>query len=145
MKRVLIFSITVTIVAVVFILGIQYTTQAQREEGNPGMFDMKSQIMNELETSWTYLSLDMNITDEQLIKARLIYKESWIKYKELADKSEQESGDRETMQSVRAELDKFKSKRNEKLRDILSREEMQKLTEFESKSLGRNQRRIMLR
>jgi len=148
MKRVLITSTAIFFVAVIFILGVQYTTQAQREEGRPpmpGMFDMKSQIMSELETSWTYLSLDMNITDEQLIKARLIYQESWVKYKELAGKSEQESGDRETMQSVRSELDKYKSKRNEKLKDIFSKEEMQKLTEYENKSQGRNQRRMMPR
>jgi hypothetical protein len=137
MKRVLVLSIALTIVTAMLILGIQYTTQAQRPEGQPdmppGMSDTKTMITQELENSWTYLSLDLNVTDDQFIKARQVYQESWTKYKEIADKSEQESGDRETMQSVKAELDKLKAKRTEKLKDILSEEEIKKLTEYENK------------
>jgi hypothetical protein len=149
MKRVLVLSIALTMVTIVLILGIQYTTQAQRPEGRPdmppGMFDTKTIIMQELERSWAFLSLDMNITDEQFIKARKVYQESWIKYKEIADKSEQESGDRETMQAVKVGSDKLKAKRTEKLKDILSEEEMKKLTEYENKPQDQNQRRMMPR
>ncbi|MDQ1317286.1 MAG: hypothetical protein QG588_937 [Candidatus Poribacteria bacterium] len=149
MKRILVLSMALTMVTAILILGIQYTTQAQRSEERPdmfpGMFDTKTMIMQELERSWTYLSLDMNITDEQFIKARKVYQESWIKYKEIADKSEQESGDRETMQAVKVESDKLKAKRTEKLKDILSEEEMKKLTEYENKPQDRNQRRMMPR
>ena len=144
MKRFLIFSMAVILVT--FIFGIQYATQAQRPEGGPpGMFDTRTMIMQELESSWAYLSLDINITDEQLTKARQVYLESWVKYKELADKAEKESGDRETIQAVRSELNKLKPKRIEKLKDILSEEEMKKLTEFENKPQDRNQRRMMPR
>ena len=149
MKRVLVLSVALTVVTAILILGIQYTTQAQRPEGRPdmppGMFDTKTMIMQELERSWTYLSLDMNVTDDQFIKARKVYQESWTKYKEIADKSEQESGDREAMQAVKAELDKLKAKRTEKLKEILSEEEMKKLTEYENKPQVRNQRRMMPR
>ena len=149
MKRVLVLSMALTMVTAILILGIQYTTHAQRSEERldmpPGMFDTKTMIMQELERSWTYLSLDMNITDDQFIKARKVYQESWIKYKEIADKSEQESGDRETMQAVKVESDKLKAKRTEKLKEILSEEEMKKLTEYENKPQDRNQRRMMPR
>lgn len=150
MKRVLVLSAALISVAVILILGIQYTTQAQRPEGGPpgmpsGMSNAKTMMMSQLERSWTYLSLDMAITDEQLTKTRLIYQESWDKYKELADKVEQESDDREIMQSIKSEQDKIKAKRSEKLKDILSEEEMKKLTEYENKPQDRNQRRMMPR
>jgi len=136
-------------VTAMLILGIQYTTNAQRPEERPdmplGMSDTKTMIMQELERSWAYLSLDMNITDDQFIKARKVYQESWIKYKEIADKSEQESGDRETMQAVKVESDKLKAKRTGKLKEILSEEEMKKLTEYENKPQDREQRRMMPR
>jgi hypothetical protein len=149
MKRILVLSMALTMVTAMLILGIQYTTNAQRPEERPdmppGMSDTKTMIMQELERSWTYLSLDMNITDDQFIKARKVYQESWIKYKEIADKSEQESGDRETMQAVKVESDKLKVKRTGKLKEILSEEEMKKLTEYENKPQDRNQRRMMPR
>jgi hypothetical protein len=146
MKRVLILSAVLISIAVALILGIQYTTQAQRPEGGPpgmpGMFNAGTTMTSELERSWTYLTLDMNITDEQLTKARLIYQESWDKYKELTNKAEQESDDKEIMQSIKSEQDKAKAKRIEKLQDILSEEEMKKLTEYENKPQDRNQRRM---
>jgi hypothetical protein len=149
MRRVLVLSMVLIMVTAILILGIQYVTQAQRPEGQPDMppvmSDTKTMITQELERSWTYLSLDMDVTDDQFIKARRIYQESWTKYKEIANKSEQEADDRETMKTVKAEMDKLKAKRTEKLKDILSEEEIKKLTEYENKPQERNQRRMMPR
>ncbi len=114
--------------------------------GGPGgggmmmMANMQSALTLTTERSLAYLLLEMNITDEQLPKIRAIYQESWKAYKELAKKLETVGNDRDAMMGIRADADKIKEKRISKLKEILTADDMKKLTDYETKLNERPQR-----
>ena len=154
MKRVKRGSILITmcIVAVVLVtLGIQYSTQAQRpggqagradrQGGRPGgQFDVRSMMMGSLEKSWAYASFEMELTEPVLLKAKRIYKKNWDEQKKLADKMSDAMGDRDAMQKSRSDAEKLTTQRHEKLKDILSPPELEKLIKWEEEAQTRTRR-----
>jgi len=144
MKRLVVIS---SAIVFTIILAIAIIAQAPPGgmPGGPGggmmmMGGMQGALTLTMERSLAYLLLEMNIPDEQLPKIRAIYLESWKAYNELNKKLEQVGNDRDAMMGIRAEADKIKEKRIEKLKEILSADDMKKLTEYETKLAERPQR-----
>ncbi|HGE71232.1 TPA: hypothetical protein ENX78_10380 [Candidatus Poribacteria bacterium] len=144
MKRLIVIS---SAIVFTIILAIAIIAQAPPGgmPGGPGggmmmMGGMQSVLTLTMERSLAYLLLEMNVPDEQLPKIRAIYLESWKAYSELNKKLEQVGNDRDAMMGIRAEADKIKEKRIEKLKEILSADDMKKLTEYETKLTERPQR-----
>jgi len=111
--------------------------------GRPGGFDMKSMIMNSLESSWAYISFEMELDDAMMPKVRKVFKEQWDAQKKMAEEMGDSAGGGDPMQAMQemnSEVDKLKEKRNGKLKDILSTEEMEKFTKWE-KAQSQTQRR----
>ncbi len=143
MKR-LIVIFSVTLITVILAVALIAQAPPGGMPGGPGggmmMGAMQGALSLNMERSLAYLLLEMNIPDEQLPKIRAIYLESWKAYKELNEKLEQVGNDRDAMMGIRAEADKIKEKRIEKLKEILSADNMKKLTEYEAKLSERPQR-----
>lgn len=137
---------------IVFTIILAIAIIAQAPPGGPGgmpggpgggmmmMGAMQGALSLNMERSLAYLLLEMNIPDDQLPKIRAIYLESWEAYKKLNEKLGQVGNDRDAMMGIMAEADKIKEKRIEKLKEILSADDMKKLTEYETKLAERPQR-----
>jgi hypothetical protein len=84
-----------------------------------------------LEASWAQVSFELGVADEALSRARKAYQEAWAARKELMKKLEDARGDRNVMRSARADGDKLKSDLDDKLKDILTTEQLEKLAKWE--------------
>lgn len=148
MKRLIVISSAIVFTIILAIAIIAQAPPGGPPSGMPGgpgggmmmMGAMQGALSLNMERSLAYLLLEMNIPDEQLPKIRAIYLESWKAYKVLNEKLEQVGNDRDAMMGIRAEADKIKEKRVEKLKEILSADDMKKLTEYETKLTERPQR-----
>jgi len=142
MKRLIVISAAV-IFAVILVFGI--VAQGPPGGGGPGgaggpgggmmmtAANMQSALTLNTERSLAYLLLEMNIPDDQLVKIRAIYLESWKAYKELATKMEAAGTDRDAMTAIRADAGKISEKRIAKVKEILKADDMKKLTDYETK------------
>ena len=157
MKRGIIILGICIAVAVLIMFGIQRSTQAQGPgrmpggagggPGGPGggQFNVSSMILGNVQTSWAGLSFEVEgIDDAKLSKARKVYMEEWTELKKMAKDMEAAGGGMGSIQAIRGEADKLKAKRDEKLKDILSSDEMAALAKWEEANQrqmgGRRQR-----
>ena len=124
-------------VALLITLAIQHSTQAQRQGRQPGGAAGRpagGQLMMRtlpLEASWAQVSFELGVADEALPRARKAYQEAWAGRKVMMKKLDEASGDREVMRAVRTDGDKLKSDLDEKLKDILTAEQLEKLANWE--------------
>jgi len=154
MKRRVI-AITILICATFLTMtAIQYTTHAQesteqeadtgdrparpgrgeRSGGRSGRGANPAQMalrMLPLEAFWAQLSLNMDIDDEALVKARVIYKEAWKDRKGMIKAMTDAGGDREAMRGIRSTVEDIQAKMATKLQDALTSEEVKKFTVYE--------------
>jgi hypothetical protein len=154
MKRGIIILGICIAVAVLIMFGIQRSTQAQgpgrmggEGGGRPGggQFNVSSMILGNVQTSWAGLSFELEgVDDAKLSKARKVYMEEWKELKKMAKDMEAAGGGMGSIQAIRGEADKLKAKRDEKLKDILSSDEMAALAKWEAANQrqmgGRRQR-----
>lgn len=141
MKRGIIILGICIAVAVLIMFGIQRSTQAQgpgrmggEAGGRPGggQFNASARLLGSVQTSWAGLSFELEgVDDTKLSKARKVYMEEWKALKKMAKDMEEAGGGMGSMQAIRGESDKLKAKRDEKLKDILSSEEMAALDKWE--------------
>jgi len=129
------------------VLAVQHSTQAQRQGrpagapgGQPPAGQFMMQMLN-LESLWAQTSFELGVADEVLINARKIYQESWNERKKLIEKMGQASGDTDAMRTLRADAEKLRSNLDNKLKDVLTTEQMQKLAEWEKAARERMGRR----
>lgn len=131
-------------VAFLAVLAIQHSSQAQRPGGAgggatrqpPGGQAMMMRSLP-LESSWAYISFELGVADAELSKARKFYQEAWDGRKDLAKKMEESRGDRDVMRSARSDLDKLRADLDKKLKDVLTPEQLEKLTKWEEETRER--------
>lgn len=135
---------------------IQYTTHAQEEQeedtggrpGRPGMgrggrpggragrganpaqFALR---MLPLEAFWSQLSLNMDLDDEALVKARAVYKKAWKDRKGIIKTMSDAGGDRGAMRGIRSTVEDIQSEIATKLKDVLTPEQTEAFTNYEEK------------
>ena len=146
MKRRIMLSAMVISVAFLVTLAVQYSTQAQEEQGGDsgerrggGRMNMGQTVtrMLPLEASFAYISFEMKITDEALLKVRAVYQKAWTERKELAKKVNESgaSGDRggmrAAMRDMRSASEGIREEVAEKLQDILTPEQLEKFARWE--------------
>jgi len=141
MKRVFVAISIVLALAFVTLLIIQSLTEAQaqrqiqgergagRSMPAGGFSAMVGQILS-LPASWWQVSVEIGISDDQLIKARPIYKEAWKKGQDLRKERPQ---NREEMEKRLAEVKKINAELGEKLKDILTKEQFSQYEDWEKK------------
>lgn len=148
MKRV--FAATGIILALAFVtvLIIQNFTEAQppappRAERGTGMRmpaggfgAMIGQVLS-LPASWWHVSMEIGISDEQLLKARPIYREAWKKQQDLRKERPQ---NREEMQARLASAKELNTELGEKLKEILTEKQFSQYEEWEKKRQERLER-----
>ncbi|HGJ64713.1 TPA: hypothetical protein ENS27_04905 [bacterium] len=151
-KRTLILAICLGIVFILTItLWHEPQAQAPMEGGPPGgapnmMGGFREQMAITqalpLDSSWTFLSFEVELSDEALVKARKLYQDAWNQRKEkITDKMEELRGDPDAMSGLRTEAEKIWSNLKAKLNEILTPEQSEKLATWEKEN--KNQVRMM--
>jgi hypothetical protein len=97
---------------------------------NAGQFAMR---MLPLEALWAQVSLEMDLTDEALVKARAIYKKAWLDRKGIIKTMQDAGGDRNAMREIRSTVEDIQAEMATKLADVLTPEQMEKLKDYEEK------------
>ena len=153
MKRRIMLLVILICAAFLITLAVQYSTQAQdtgesqegdragrrgEDRGGRGARNMGQSVprMLPLEAWWAHMSFQMKISDEALVKSRQIFQKSWSKRTALVKKmGESEASDREAMreltQGARADIKAIKSKMDEKLKDVLTPEQLKKFSTYQ--------------
>jgi Spy/CpxP family protein refolding chaperone len=150
MKKKVLFPVIFALVALAAVLMVQHSTKAQDSPPGPpagGMPMGESMMVRSLplESSWAYISFELDVTNEALPKVRKLYQESWDSRKELIKKIDDARGDREAMQSLRGEAEKIKSDLEKKLEDVLTPEQAKKLKDWEEEMRQQLQERASRR
>jgi hypothetical protein len=143
MKRGTVFFALFLAFALLIVLVVQHSTQAQRQDRPARQFPRGRREITRslnLESSWAHLCFEMKIADEVLGKARKTYKEAWDKRAKLMKGLEEAGDDQEAANAARSEADKIKADMLAKLKDVLSSEEMKKLDEWEESQQQQRQR-----
>lgn len=153
MKRgIMILAVCMALAFLVTLL-IQQSTQAQfpggrgggpggMPGGGPGggrQFNMKSMMMGNIQSSWGYVSFELEVDDETLVKARKIYQKAWTEQSKLADDIEKAGGGMGSIQGAREEAQKSLAEVHNKLKEMLSPEQVEKLNEWEKKTQEQSQ------
>lgn len=148
MKRRTLLLVSCIGIALLIALALQHSTQAQRER-QPGQQGRQRQQMSPgqtmsrmlpLEASWAQISFELDVADDALPKVRKIYQEAWAGRKALVKKTEEASGDRQVMQSMRSDVQKLQSDIKKKLRDVLTAEQLEKLDQWEKENQAQTRR-----
>ena len=132
MRRGTILLLICVALVLVTALIIQRSTRAQA--GPPRRAGMLTQLLP-LESSWSYLCFELDVTDKQLPDIRKIYKESWNNRKKLIAKAAKSVGDRDAMAALRPDAEKLKADLDSKLKGVLTAEQLKKLAERERELL----------
>ena len=123
MKRKIAVLLVCMAVAIASILVIQHSTLAQNQaETNRAKRLAERQTLvraMDLESSWVYLSFELDTSDEALLWIRDIYKEAWEKRKEILKRVREARGDEEAMKKIGMEAEKLRREIKEELKDIL--------------------------
>jgi hypothetical protein len=141
MKRVFVVISIILALAFVTVLVMQSLTEAQSQKprqsergagrsvptGSAGA--MIGQILS-LPASWWQVSVEIGISDEQLVKARPIYQEARKKEQDLR---KERPKNREEMEKRLAEVKKINVELGEKLKDILTKEQFSQYEDWEKK------------
>lgn len=150
MRRKLVLLAAFVVIALVAL--VIYSTQAQQRQGGPpeggtpggaprqfsGQFLVRSLA---LETNWSQISLEMNVPNDTLIKAREAFQAAWTKRKAVAAKAEGASDDA-ARAALRTELDKIKTELDGKLKVILTAKQLEEYTKWEKENQARTQQRM---
>jgi hypothetical protein len=127
MKRV---TVIISIVLAIAIVGIAYQlTQAQRPQGGPGGFGgmraPAARAMQTVENTWAAIAFEVKVDSATLEKTRPPLQKAWDERKKLiTDSADDMQKIAEGMVKINAELD-------EKLKTVLTEEQMKKLSEWE--------------
>ncbi len=151
MKRKIIVLTMCIAIALLALLAVQQSTQAQRPGGGRPGGDRpgrpggggggRFRMPLALEESWAQISFELEgVTGEILSNARKAYQQAWKERKELVKKMQDAGGDREVMRSVMSDSQKIESDLNKKLQDILTLEQIEKLAEWKKQAQQRSQR-----
>lgn len=145
MRKGKVLLIVCAVAAIPIVAGIQQL-QAQRSAGGrPGGFggrNVAGMITGDLESSWAYVSFELGIENDALIKARKLYQKAWAEQAEVLKTIEKAGGGMGTIQAARAEVQKIIKDLHAKLVDVLSPEQMDKLNKWQAaKQQGSQQRR----
>lgn len=144
-------------IAFIFAMALWHSPEAQMppmgEGGGPGgppgeggmMGNFRAQMAITqalpLDSSWVVLSFDMDLSDEALVKARMLYQDAWNQRKEkILDKMEAARGDSEAMKALSSDAEKIWSTLRTKLNEILTPEQIEKFDKWEKES--KNQQRM---
>jgi hypothetical protein len=126
------FRITVimSVILVIAIVGVDYQiTQAQRPQRGPGGFGggraPAARAMQTVENTWAGIAFEVKVDNETLDKARMPLQEAWDARKELMKDS---AGD---MRIIAQGMVKINEALDEKLKTVLTEEQMKKLSEWE--------------
>ena len=153
MKRSITLLVIFICTAFLITLAIQHYTQAVGQEdtgatqegdrtgsrrgGDRGGRSMVQAVprMLPMEAWWAHLSFQMNVSDEALVKSRDIFQKSWNERTALVKKvRENDASDREAMreamQEVRSEIEGIRNKMDEKLKDVLTPEQLKKFNKY---------------
>ena len=155
MKRRIMLLVIFICAAFLVTLAIQYSTQAQqaqdtgarggrqggredRQSGRGARPSMGQSVprMLPLEAWWAHMSFQMNVSDEALVKGRDIFQKSWNERTALMKKmGESDASDREAMreamQGARSTIEGIRSKMDEKLKDVLTPEQLEKFSKYQ--------------
>lgn len=144
-KKLLIISSLVVALSIMFMF--QQMTQAQAPTGNrqagggafAGMM-MMMQILP-LESEWTYISFEIGVNDDALIKARKAFQDAWTKRKAVISKSDQNGDDANAKRAMKADLEKIKSELDAKLKGILTPKQLEDIAKWQKENQNRMKNR----
>lgn len=145
-RRIILLAICIGI-ALLVMLVIQHSTQAQRQArpgGGPGQPPAGRFMMMQtlpLESSWAHISFELGVADEVLPKVRKVYQEAWDGRKGLMEKMDEARGDTDAMRAMRTDADKLRSDLDKKLKDVLSTEQLENLAKWEEETRARARQR----
>lgn len=126
-------------IALLITLIIQHSTQAQRSDtagDRPsrrrfGGGQMMMSRMLPIEEMWSQMSFELGVPDEVLLQVRKICQETWIGRKKLIKKMTDAGGDRTVLRSMRQDVEKLKTDMMDKLKDVLTVTQLEKLAAWE--------------
>ena len=145
-KRVLIPLVFLAIAAMVIFVS-QHSIQAQAPggPGGPGGAGggnraMMMQMFSP-DNEWAYISFELGVKDDVLIKCRPAFLEAHTKGLAMRTKMGEASGDTDKMRALKTESDSLKSTLDGKLKTILKPEQIAKIAAWEKESRARMQQR----
>ncbi|MBC8229523.1 hypothetical protein H8E77_08255 [bacterium] len=123
-------TVIMSIVLAIAIVGIAYQiTQAQRPQGGPGGFGggraPAARAMQAVGNTWAGIAFEVKVDNETLEKARTHLQQAWDARKKLMKDS---AGD---MRIIAQGMVKINESLDEKLKTVLTEEQMKKLSEWE--------------
>ena len=144
MKRGIMALAICMVVAVLAMLAAYHSTQAQDRPGGmprrpPAGRAMMARMLP-LESSWSHICFELDVSDDVLPALRKIYKHSWSERKKLGNKMSEARDDRAAMQAIRADAEALKADTAKKLKGVLTAEQMEKLTKWEKRTQSRMRR-----
>lgn len=131
-RRDMIFALSIS-VALLGVLSFQAFTTAERARrlGSPPQEPMMAPDQL-LERSWFYLCFKLNLTEEQLTRLRQAYREAWQESNRLRERLRTSRTDPETARRLfRAEMERIRSALHDRLKNILTPNQMGDLLRWE--------------
>ena len=127
MKRM---TVIISIVLAIAIVGIAYQlTQAQRPQGVPGGFGggraPAARAMQTVENTWAAIAFEVKVDSATLEKTRPHLQKAWDERKKLMKDSADD------MQKIAEGMVKINAELDEKLKTVLTEEQVKKLAEWE--------------
>lgn len=131
-RRDMIFALSISI-ALLGILSFQaYITAGRGRRPGPPLREPMMASDQLLERSWFYLCFELNPTEEQLTKLRKAYKEAWERSNRLRERLRTSRRDPEAVRRLfETEMERIRSALHDRLRDILSPDQMADLLRWE--------------
>ena len=127
MKRI---TVIISVVLAIAIVGIAYQlTQAQRPQRQPGGFGggraPAARAMQTVENTWAAIAFEVKVDSATLEKTRPHLQKAWDERKKLIKDSADD------MQKIAEGMVKINAELDEKLKTVLTEEQMKKLAEWE--------------
>jgi len=140
-KRILIPLVFLAIAAMVILVS-QHSIQAQAPgaggPGGPGGAGGARMMMGvSTDAEWAYLSFELDVPNDVLIKCRPIFKEAYTKNQALREKMGTARGDADAMRNLRTESDAIKTTLDTKLKGVMSAEQLTKIAAWEKATRDR--------
>ena len=90
-----------------------------------------------VQDSWAQVSFELGISDDQLGKARKVYQGSWDNMKKIRDEARSSGG----FEGMREKLEKLNSDLKANLKNVLTADQLKKLSEWEAERQQQMQQR----